>query len=191
MSDADRDKWNQRYRDGAYGERTHPSALLEQWVDQAPPGRALDIACGAGRNALFLAGRGFEVDAIDVSAEGLARGGDSARERGLDVNWIEHDLDAPLPQETRYQLIVLVRYVNLPLLRTLSRYLVPGGILLCEEHLVSDAEVIGPGNPAFRVSPGDLAAAACDLDILHLHEGLVQEPDGRMAALAQLVAQNA
>ena len=50
MSRADRKKWNERYRAGAFAERTHPSALLEDWIDRLPLGRALDLACGAGRN---------------------------------------------------------------------------------------------------------------------------------------------
>lgn len=189
MGDSDRQKWDRRYREGAYAERTHPSALLAEQIAGIPAGRALDVACGAGRNALFLAARGFEVDAVDISGEGLALGRDRARKSGLSVNWIQHDLDSPLDgPEPGYQLILVVRYVNLPLLPRLVDLLAPGGYLLCEEHLESDAEVIGPGNPAFRVRPGDLEKAAAGLDICQLQEGLVTEPDGRLAALAQLVA---
>jgi SAM-dependent methyltransferase len=189
MSGIDREKWNQRYCDGAYAERTHPSVFLEHWLDSAPAGRALDLACGAGRNALYLAQNGFEVDAVDISGEAIARGQSSARNLGVAINWYEWDLDeSPLALEPGYQLILVVRYVNLTLVRELVSLLAPGGILLCEQHLETDAEVIGPSNPAFRVKPGELESALAGLQIIHLEEGLSPEPDGSLAALARVVA---
>ena len=68
MSRAERDKWDARYRDGAYESRTHPTALLEAWAPRLPRGRALDVACGAGRNALYLARLGWEVAGFDPAA---------------------------------------------------------------------------------------------------------------------------
>lgn len=188
MSDADREKWDGRYAEGAYGERDHPSALLEQWADRITPGRALDVACGAGRNALWLAERGFDVDALDISPVGLARLGESATDRGLDINLIEHDLDQQPALAAGYQLILVIRYVNLPLLEFLAQCLAPGGWLICEEHMVTDEKVIGPGTPAYRVQPGALAQFVPGLEIESLEEGLVTEPDGRLAALSRLVA---
>ena len=68
MTQAERDKWNERYRGGSYEGRDHPTALLAEWAPRLPPGRALDVACGAGRNALFLARAGYSVDAVDGAA---------------------------------------------------------------------------------------------------------------------------
>jgi SAM-dependent methyltransferase len=188
VSDADRAKWDERYRTGAYGDRPHASTLLQDWIDRVPRGRALDVACGAGRNALFLAAQGFDVDAVDISAEGLARARRTAAERGLTVRWVEHDLDQPLALADGYTLILVVRFLDLPLIRRLGHRLAPGGFLICEEHLRTDAEVIGPGNPAFRAAPGELGEAAAGLEILQYEEGLFDDPDGRKAALARLVA---
>lgn len=188
MSEADREKWDRRYRDGAYPDRLHPSALLEKWIDQVPVGRALDVACGAGRNALYLASRGFSVDAVDISGAALARARDTARQSGVDVNWLEHDLDLPLALHGRYQLVLNIRYVNLQLVRALTAKLAPGGYLICEQHLVSGADVIGPENPAYRVKNGELLTTAGGLEVIHHEEGLVRDPDGRTAALARLVA---
>lgn len=188
MSAVDRDKWNRRYAAGAYAGRTEASALLQVWVGAVQAGTALDVACGAGRNALYLAERGFEVNGVDISAAALSRARSSARRRGVRLNLIEHDLDTPLTLDAAYQLILVVRYVNLPLMAQLTDHLAPGGFLISEQHLVSEAEVIGPENPAYRVAPGQLAAAAQGLETLFLNEGLVTEPDGRLAALAQLVA---
>ncbi len=188
MSNADREKWNRRYAEGAYTERTHPSSLLEAWADRIPSGRALDVACGAGRNALWLAERGFTVDAVDISSTGLARLEAAATARGLPIRLIEHDLDGPLALSTDYQLILVIRFVNLPLLAQLAEHLAPGGWLICENHMATDEEVIGPANPAFRVAPGALAAAVPGLDIQLSEEGVFTEPDGRLAALARVVA---
>lgn len=191
MAQTDRIKWNERYRDGAYAERTHPSAWLAEWIDRIPRGRALDIACGAGRNALFLAAQGFQVDAVDISPVALDRARASALQAGLDVHWIEHDLDEPIDLGAGYALILVIRYVNLPLISQLTTHLAPGGFLVCEEHLDSDDDVVGPTNPAFRVLSGALRAAAGNLHIRHYEEGLIADPDGRRAAVARLVAQNA
>src|SRR3970282_2133468 len=63
MSQAERLRWDERYRTGAYTDRKHPTALLAEWVSQLAQGRALDVACGAGRNSLYLAANGWGVDA--------------------------------------------------------------------------------------------------------------------------------
>ena len=189
MSTIDREKWNKRYRDGAYAERTHPSEFLQDWVGRIPTGRAIDVACGSGRNSLYLAKLGFDVDAVDISAQALDLALKTARGMGVFVNWLEHDLDEPLQLENRYQLILIIRYVNLPLIRQLTANLAPGGLLVCEQHLVTEADVIGPTSPSYRVRSGDLLTVAEGLDIKHLEEVLVPDPDGRTAALARLVAQ--
>ncbi|TDJ26123.1 MAG: class I SAM-dependent methyltransferase [Gammaproteobacteria bacterium] len=188
MSNADRKKWNDRYRTGAYQERDRPSEFLTRWLPQISSGRALDVACGAGRNAFYLAEAGFTVDAVDVSGEGLARARASACDRGITVNWIELDLDTGIPGEDRYDLILMIRYVNPALLESLTERLRPGGYLLCEEHLVTTAEVIGPENPRFRVQPGELEKAASELHIVFSQETICADPDGRTVALARLVA---
>ena len=193
MSRADRDRWDRRYQEGAYRSREHPSAFLERCAGYLPTsGRALDLACGAGRNALYLAAKGLAVDAIDISTVALERAQATARARAdardLSIRWIEHDLDLGFDPATDYDVIVNIRYVNLPLLAALLTCLCPGGLLLVEQHLHGYPDVVGPANPAFRVASGDLAELAQALDVEALHEGVVEDPDGRTAALARLVA---
>ena len=187
MSQADRDRWDARYADGAYESRRHPSIFLEQCADLLPEGgQALDVASGAGRNALFLAHRGFTVDAVDISRVALARG--RADAKGLPIRWIEHDLDDGFEAAHRYDLIVNIRYVNLPIVSALIDSLRPGGVLFMEQHLESDDDVIGPKNPAYRVARGALARLVRGMIVERIEEGLVEDPDGRSAALARLVA---
>ena len=203
MSAAERDKWDARYRDGAYEGRTHPTALLATWLPRLARGRALDVACGAGRNALYLAANGFAVTALDisitsvpelnvsVSSVALERGKHAAAQRGLTVDWLCADLDGnpdrALPAGP-FQLIVWARYVHRTLMPHLVARLDLGGALVCEQHLEADAAVAGPTSAEFRLAPGELRRSAQGLHVVHDYEGLAVDPDGRSVALAQLIA---
>ncbi len=197
MSERDKHKWDQRYREGAYAEIRHPSAFVSRWagdrVDAAAAAapRALDVACGRGRNALYLAQAGYQVDAVDISEEALARARSAPGAADAAVNWLARDLDDGFVPAHRYDLIVVIRYVNLPLVTALVGHLAVNGRLLVEQHLITDAAVAGPGNPRFRVVPGELAAAVAPLRVLHTEEGLFEDPDGRCVALARIAAQRA
>lgn len=195
MSTSDREKWDERYRSGAFAERPHPSALLNDWIERLPGGRALDLACGAGRNSLFLARHGFEVTGVDISAVGLDRARSAAHREGLKIAWRQHDLDGGLDIPGRFEVVCLFRYLNRPLIRRLPELLAPDGVVLVEEHLVVDqgrtqVPIFGPGNPAFLVSPRELARLLASLTVLLSEEGIVADPDGRHVALSRLVGTN-
>lgn len=187
MSEIDRRKWDQRYREDSY-RKSNPASLLQQWASRAKRGKALDIACGAGRNAIYLAAEGFAVDAIDISAQGLQLASEAAAAQSLSIHWIEHDLDNDTSFTDDYELIVVLWYVNLPLIERLADRLAPGGVLISEQHLVSEQDVIGPRTDAFRVAPGALREAAAKLEILHYREAVEPIEEGGLIASAQLVA---
>lgn len=199
MSQADREKWNQRYREGAYAEREHPAAFLVEHVPEILAQqinaktssellRALDIACGAGRNAFYLAGLGYQVDAIDVSAEALNRGRATRSDYRSSIRWIEHDLDEGLPADLPLaDLMVISRYLDLDLVKAALRQLKPGGYLLCEVHLATEQMVAGPSGRAFRAAPGALLDAAAGLEIISYWEGVTHDPDQAVVAVARLV----
>mgnify|MGYP001215786739 FL=1 len=113
---ADRQRWDARYRAGAYAQRHWPSAYLQQLQqDDVIPhsGRALDVACGRGRNSLFLVSLGLRVDALDVSAVAIAQAANTAIGQQLRVNWQCSDvleLSHRLPQDT-YALVIMLRFV--------------------------------------------------------------------------------
>lgn len=194
MSASDKQKWETRYREGAYAERTHPSVYLQHVLDvidkPLPSYKALDLACGAGRNALYLAANGFEVDAVDIASEALQRGQQTAAAASVDhIFWREHDLDQSLdPTLTRYGLIIMMRYLDVPLLCDIAKRLVPGGYLLGEVHLQADQVVAGPSSKNFRAAPGELKSAADGLDIIEYTEGPETDPDGSTVAVARLLA---
>lgn len=192
MSQADLHKWDARYSSGSYSERRHPTALLTQFIDEFSRGPVLDVACGAGRNALFLAKSGFEVDAIDISTAGLDRLRADAQERDLTIRTheadLEHGIPESLPLKGCYDLIVMMRYVNQPLIGPLLHRLADNGLFVSEQHLKTDQDVVGPRSEAFRLAPGELLDAVQPLRIHFYREAIITDPDGRRAALAQIVA---
>jgi len=186
MSKQDRIKWNQRYAEDSYHKNNHVN-LVESWLTRIPVGKALDVACGAGRNAIFLAQAGYQVDAIDISSEGLNQARQKAESQGLSINWIEHDLDQDFQFDTDYDLIIVLWYVDLALVTRLCGCLAAGGYLLCEEHLITDLEVIGPTSSNYRVAPGDLRKAVSGVDILLYEESTEMNSEGDQVASARVV----
>lgn len=188
MTEADRDKWDRRYAEGAYRARSHPSPFLVERLADLPRGRALDLACGAGRNALCLAEAGYEVEAMDISGTAIDRARTAARERGLAVDWRVADLDDFAPPPARFDLITVIRYTNRAMMERLPDGLADGGMLLVEHHLRTAAPVGGPASRAFRLAPNEL------LDLFHgrlrvlFHdERIAPDPDGRRMALARFL----
>ena len=188
MSDTDRTRWNERYEAGEYADRTYPSELLAAWIDRLPRGRALDIACGRGRNAIFLAANGYAVDAVDISGVALALARERADAEGLDVNWIEADLDRHRVERDAYDVIVVARFLSRPLIPRLVDALRPGGHVVYDHHYITPAEVKGPRSRRFRARPNELLERFRALRILSYEEGIVADPDGSRMALARLVA---
>lgn len=188
MSDADRERWNARYESGEYAARTHPSALLAAWLDRLPRGRALDIACGRGRNAIHLAANGYAVDAMDISDVALAAARKRADAAGVAVDWIEADLEQPDIARDTYDVVVIARFLHRPLIPRLIDALRPGGHVVYDHHCITPAEVGGPKSRRFRARPNELLERFRALRVLFYEEGLVTDPDGGRMALARLVA---
>lgn len=189
----DRERWNEKYSDDdGFDLPGDPIPELARRIDTLPEGRALDVATGTGRNALYLAGRGYDVEAVDVSDEALERAQSRADERDVDVEWIRADLTAPgfdLEAGT-YDLITVSFFAALELLPDLKEALAPGGVLVYEHHLrSSDPVEIGPSSDRHCYRSNDLLRACLDLTVLSYEERRRKVNDGT-AAVATLVARN-
>ena len=175
MSDEERATWDRRYLDGSYQPRPSPFSLLEQMIDRLPRGRALDIACGGGRNALFLAAHGYEVEAVDGSPEALRLAEERAREQQLKVQWTEADLDDYAPPHEGYAVIVNCFYLNRPLLARLVGALADDGYIFVEQHLHTPLPV--PGNREWRLEPNELLRTLSGLRIVRYEESVGKDED--------------
>ena len=105
----DADAWDQRYAAAERVWSVEPNVWLAQVARDLSPGRALDLACGEGRNAVWLAERGWRVTAVDFSAVALARG----RAGSEEVEWVEADVRAWAPPVDAFDLVAIV-YLHLP-----------------------------------------------------------------------------
>jgi SAM-dependent methyltransferase len=184
---ADRVKWEAKYQQG---ERLHdgsPSGLLRRWLPRLPRGRALEVATGLGRNALFLAKAGYQVDAIDIAPTGLQEAARRARRRGLRVRWIEADLDTYRLPRARYAVVVNTFFLKRRLLTALKAAVRPGGVILIESHLASPTPDGGPTSRAYRLRPGELDRQFRGWEVLDVEEGPIKE-GGRVWLLGRIVA---
>lgn len=189
MSEEDKVKWNQRYQAGAYGTRIHPSRLLLNHIEHLKFSNALDVACGAGRNSLFLGEHGADVVGVDISVEAIQRAKKNASHLP-NVKFLVADLDYSIPIETKFDLILVFRYVNLPLFDELCELLSPTGTMMVEQHLQWESElieVVGPTNPRFRVTQLDLQQSLSELDPIYVFNGLQDDSATEKAAVSQYV----
>lgn len=188
MSSDDKARWDDRYASGDYRPSHEPSHLVEEVAGYLGSGRALVLACGTGRNALYLASQGLQVDAVDISdvAIGMARA--EAGRRGFDVTWQIADVDGFEMGVSRYDLITMIRYTNRDLWPRLVPALTDDGWLLMEQHLKTRHEVAGPANE-FRVAPGEMLEAFTQLRVIeYFEEYRRSETTGRMIATEGLLA---
>lgn len=132
MTQDDRRKWDARY--AADPGAATPSAIIVDYWHLASVGKALDIACGNGRNSIFLAARGFAVDAVDISTVAT----DRLARRHPDIHVVNADLDHWSIPVNRYDLIVNIRFLDRRLLATIADGLKSGGVLIVETF-VADA----------------------------------------------------
>lgn len=128
----DRSRWNERYQKKQFS--IEPAEIVTRFAAMAPPGRALDLAAGNGRNSRFLAKAGFTVDALDVSDLGLR----SLAGAGPNLNPVCVDLDHFDIPARRYSLIVNIRFLSRRLFPLIREGLTPGGLLIFQTYLETD-----------------------------------------------------
>ncbi|MDL5158054.1 class I SAM-dependent methyltransferase [Actinomycetospora termitidis] len=158
--------WNDRFAASGPGEPGPPSVLVGREDLVPTTGRALDVACGRGTVAVWLAQRGLVVDALDAAPAGLALGRAAADAAAVTVHWIEADLDEGLPVTGGYDVVVCQRFRDPALYPALAGVLAPGGLLV-----VTVLSVVGDAGGRFRAEPGELRGAFADLDVLVDEEG--------------------
>lgn len=184
--------WDERFRAGDYPQQPDPSPLLTEYVDTFPEGRALDVATGTGRNAVFLAGAGYDVDAIDQSRAGLEISRQNAREKGVEdrTNWIQADVPSYEFPEAAYDVITISFYRAVDRFPDIKEALKPGGVLFVQHHLrSSDVIEAGPSGDRYRFAANELLHACLDLTVLYYDER-TEEYEGKRGAQTRILARN-
>ena len=192
----DRSEWDVRYSGEELLWSAEPNQFLVQEVEGLPPGRVLDVACGEGRNAIWLASRGWQASGVDFSPVGLDKGRRIADQRGVAVTWIDADLADWSPAAEAFDLVI-VFYLQLPqeqrrpLHRRMATAVAPGGTMLVVAH---DSQNLtdgygGPQDPSVLFSAEDVAADLAGLRIVKAEQvrRAVQTDSGEKWAIDALV----
>jgi len=180
--------WDERYKSGerrAEDLDAAPTPLLVETVEKLPPGKALDLACGSGRNALWLAERGWNVTAVDGSAVAIEILRSRASERGVTVNARVADLEKSDYQiePSRWDLIAICYYLQRDLFEPVKQGVAPGGILISIVHITEPGEE----PTAHRLKPDELNRYFQDWEILHYREGKPNDT-AHQRSVAEIVA---
>jgi SAM-dependent methyltransferase len=165
--------WDAMYSESGYFMGKKPVRLLVKNVGLLPKGRALDLAAGEGRNAVFLAQHGFEVDAVDISPVGLRKAEALAAERGVEIETIVANLEEYDLGVERYEVVANFYYLQRDLTPKIKRALKPGGIVIYETFTVRHLEIRGARGPSKRehyLELGELRKMFEDFEILHWSE---------------------
>jgi len=166
------EEWDRRYADSEFLWSVEPNRFVVRELGDLPPGRALDLASGEGRNAVWLAERGWRVTAVDFSRVGMQKARRLADARGVTVDWVLADLREYEPEAGGYQL-VLVAYLHVPpaeraaVLDGACSALAPGGALLVIGHDLTNLShgVGGPQDPTLLYTPQAITAELPGLSV--------------------------
>lgn len=190
MSQEDRERWDRQHVETTGTEQ--PAAFLREIIEggiwDLPRGRALDVACGKGRNALYLAAQGFDVTAVDVSPVALAAGRRRAEERSLAITWQQADLDNFEFDERSFDLVINFNFLQRSLMPRLLAAVKRGGFFIFETFLIDQQAVGHPHNPDYLLRHNELLHYCRELRVLFYREGKFRdgnEPSFRAGILAQ------
>lgn len=181
----DRTAWDKTYARKDYVFGKDPADFLVKFVDSLPKGRALDIASGEGRNAVYLAKKGFQVEAVDISVVGLRKAKKLAAENGVKIQTVNADLNKYHIKPGAYTTILNINYLQRSLIPEIKLGLKQGGVVVFQTYTM--AHLKNPGGSSmdkdYLLEAGELKKAFADFDIVHYSE----ENDGKNAT-ASLIA---
>jgi SAM-dependent methyltransferase len=192
----DSSEWDERYASSELVWSAGPNRFLPAEVAGSAPGRALDLACGEGRNAIWLASEGWSVTGVDFSGVALDKARRIAHDRGVDVDWVLADVRTYEPQARTYDLVILF-YLQLPgpelaaVLRHAEQAVAPQGTLLVVGHDSTNLTegYGGPKDPAVLYGPDDVTSALTSVEVERAER--VRRPvdtdDGTVEAIDVLV----
>ncbi len=166
MTQADRTKWDAKYQQTTASHPIDPPPWFTSAIAGLTPGRALDVACGRGQLAIWLAEQGWRVTAVDVSPAGLEQARRVAEARGVEVEWQLADLDDCDLGLEKYELITVFRFLDRGTLPArLVAALRNGGTLVYETFSGGGQDSAHVHNPDFVLQPGELRNLFASLSV--------------------------
>ncbi len=169
MPNDDRTRWNRRFLEEGWSSEPSPF-LVSQDAVLPRRGRALDVAGGPGRNALWLADRGLDTTMLDISDVALEMAERAAKELGLNVELINTDLEKAAIPEGPWDVVVCFNYLHRPLLSTLASLLAPDGLLVLELATRTNLERHERPPRQFLLEEGEILTLLPGLELLEYHE---------------------
>ena len=165
---------------------SEPSEFLVEHIDLLPRGRALDVAMGQGRNTIYLAQMGFEVEGVDASAGVVEQALASAHRHGVNIRARVADLERiPYFDEESYDLVVCFNYLQRSLMPQLKNWVRPSGVVVYETYIVDQVRFGRPRNPDYLLRHNELLETFSDFRVLRYREGILNHE----RAIAGIVAQ--
>jgi tellurite methyltransferase len=162
------------------------ASFLVDNIALLPRGWALDVAMGNGRNSVYLAGVGFDVDGVDISPERIASARALAESKGVNINaWVADLEDGYRIEKNIYDVIVCINYLYRPLIAQIKGALKKGGMVLYETYLVDQSKWGPPKNPEHLLKHNELLELFCDFRCLRYREGVIRP----RYAIASIVAE--
>ncbi len=177
--------WEEKYRSGDRGSEDGPTILLVEIAQHLAPGTAIDLACGTGRNALYLAERGWVVTAVDGAQTAIALVQRRAAARNLQVHTNVADLTAStfqMPSDA-FDLVLIAFYLQRDLFAKVKSAVRPGGVVVAIAHTPEPGEKWSEK----RARPGELLQFFSDWEVLWQYEGPSRDPAHRRP-VAEIVA---
>jgi len=170
MSRSDVEKWDRIYRDREDKTSQAARVLADNLYLLPPTGKALDIACGHGANAVLLAKQGLQVHAWDISQEALNILNQTAVREKLELITEQRDITLHPPAADSYDVIIVSRFLDRTITDTLIRSLRQGGLLYYQTFIKDKQDEFGPKNPAYRLDTNELLRLFAALKIIFYRE---------------------
>jgi SAM-dependent methyltransferase len=165
-----------------------PSQFLVDNIGLLPKGRALDIAMGNGRNSVYLAGMGFEVEGIDISNESVSSALESARKSRVNITAKVADLEGDFYIEKgAYDVIICFNYLHRPLITWIRDGLRTGGMVVYETFIVDQARFGKPKNPDHLLRHNELLDMFRDFRCLRYREGIIESREAIAGIIAEKI----
>jgi len=184
-------KWNEAYQGADIATAKAAQVLIENRHLLPKKGKALDLACGRAGNAIFLARRGFYVEAVDISPVVLSSVEQYVAQQKLPITCICQDIEKEGLVKEKYDVIVVSYFLNRALFPEIIKALRPNGLLFYETWSQQRVDDSGPKNPDFRLKTAELLALSSSLrPVFYREEGDCGDRTKGLRNVAMLVAQN-